>query len=349
MLPSNEACMRLLIITQAVDLDDPVLGFFHRWIVEFSKHCERIEVICLKEGRHELPSNVSVHSLGKESGRSRLKYTWNFYRYIWTLRKEYDSVFVHMNQEYVLLGWKLWWLLGKRIVLWRNHKTGTVLTRFAALVSDKVCYTSPAAYIVHYKNAVQMPIGIDTGFFSPAAEPPAPDAILFLGRLDPVKRVEVFVQALEKLRAAGISFTADIVGDPTDPRSEYAHEVRNIAASLALEGVIKMHPSVTNTKARDLFRSHAIYVNLTPSGSFDKTIGEAMACGCLVVCANDALRPIISEYITEDTSDSVAKVLARSLSLESETRAVILRSNRDYVLRQHSLELLVQKLLPLLA
>lgn len=42
--------MRLLILTQAVDLDDPVLGFFHRWIVEFAKRFDTIEVICLKAG-----------------------------------------------------------------------------------------------------------------------------------------------------------------------------------------------------------------------------------------------------------------------------------------------------------
>ena len=57
--------MRLLICTQTVDLNDPVLGFFHGWIAAFSRHCESVHVICLKEGRHSLPANVFVHSLGK--------------------------------------------------------------------------------------------------------------------------------------------------------------------------------------------------------------------------------------------------------------------------------------------
>ena len=64
---ANQSRPRLLITTQAVDLDDPVLGFFHRWIEEFAKHCESISVICLKEGRHDLPDNVHVYSLGKPS------------------------------------------------------------------------------------------------------------------------------------------------------------------------------------------------------------------------------------------------------------------------------------------
>ena len=61
--------MKLLITTQAVDTDDPVLGFFVRWIEEFAKHAERVEVVCLREGKHGLPPNVRVHSLGKKNGR----------------------------------------------------------------------------------------------------------------------------------------------------------------------------------------------------------------------------------------------------------------------------------------
>ena len=64
--------MRLLICTQAIDKNDPILGFFHRWVIEFAKHFEHISVICLREGTHTLPENVSVYSLGKEGGESSI-------------------------------------------------------------------------------------------------------------------------------------------------------------------------------------------------------------------------------------------------------------------------------------
>jgi len=79
--------MKLLIITQIVDRDDAILGFFHRWIEEFAKHCEQITVICLKEGKHNLPKNVQVLSLGKEDGASKVRYLFNFYRFVWNERK----------------------------------------------------------------------------------------------------------------------------------------------------------------------------------------------------------------------------------------------------------------------
>ena len=96
--------MKLLIITQVIDKNHPVLGFFHRWVEEFAVHCEHVHVICLQKGVFDLPVNVTVHSLGKEDGVSRATYLLRFYKNIWQLRHEYDSVFVHMNQLYVLLG-----------------------------------------------------------------------------------------------------------------------------------------------------------------------------------------------------------------------------------------------------
>src|ERR1700722_5572507 len=103
--------MKLLILTQKVDINDPILGFFHSWINTLSLRFEKVTVICLEKGQYNLPPNVKVLSLGKEYRRSRFNYVKKFYSYIWSERDEYDAVFVHMNQEYVLLGslfWKLW-------------------------------------------------------------------------------------------------------------------------------------------------------------------------------------------------------------------------------------------------
>jgi len=37
--------MKLLIITQAVDKNHPVLGFFHRWVEELAMHFVHIFVV----------------------------------------------------------------------------------------------------------------------------------------------------------------------------------------------------------------------------------------------------------------------------------------------------------------
>jgi glycosyltransferase involved in cell wall biosynthesis len=329
--------MKLLILTQAVDTNDLALGFFHRWLEEFAKKFESIEVVCLKEGHHVLPKNVSVHSLGKPA--SKFTYILNFYRYVFSL--QYDAVFVHMNEEYVLLGGWWWWLAGKKVVLWRNHKMGSWRTRLAVCLSKSVCYTSPEAFTARYKKAVQMPVGIDTVFFAPGAGSPAWDTILLLGRIDPVKKVEVFVGALGKV---SLPFKADMYGSPTEAGSAYAKKIAEQAQPLVQKGVLALHSGVPHERTRALYQSHAIYVNLTPSGSFDKTIGEAMASGCVVVCANEALRGILSDaLIAGATVESAGAALQSALSMGGQERDSLSKRLRSYVEREHSLRLLAAR------
>ncbi len=102
--------MKLLFVLQGLDLDDPTLSVFHGWVAALAQRSESVIAICLKEGRHDLPENVQVYSLGKEKGSMpTFVYAVRFKWLAWKLRHEYDHVFVHMNQEYILVaGWLLY-------------------------------------------------------------------------------------------------------------------------------------------------------------------------------------------------------------------------------------------------
>jgi glycosyltransferase involved in cell wall biosynthesis len=336
--------MRLLIATQTVDTEDPVLGFFVRWIEEFSKQVEHIEVICLREGEHSLPSNVRVHSLGKENGSvNRMTYALRFLTLAWKLRSEYDVVFVHMNQEYILISGWLFRLLGKRVYFWRNHVQGNIWTRLSVFLSHTVLYTSPHSFTARFRKAIQMPIGIDTDFFkSDPLVVKKTNSILFLGRLDPVKKVEEFIRAMQS-----VDGVADIYGDPTPGNEAYAREVMDRAVPLVTAGKIVFHHGVSHQETLGLYNAHSIYANLTPSGSFDKTIGEAMASGCVVVCANDAMRGVVREelLVKDDEPQDAARAILAALRLSPHERAAEEQKLRAYVMQHHSLSLLIDNLL----
>ncbi|MEK7187209.1 MAG: glycosyltransferase [Patescibacteria group bacterium] len=275
--------MKLLILTQKMAQNDPILGFFHRWVEELAKHYESLTVICLEKGKYDLPGNVQVVSLGKELGISKLKKLFTFYHLLFTLRKQYDAVFVHMNQEYVILGWKFWKLWGKKIYLWRNHAHGSFLTRFAVLVSDKVFCTSPDSYTARFKKTKLMPVGIDTDFFKPdSAIKKEPNSILFLGRIAPVKKVLEFVEWFNTLDG---KFQATLAGEALPKDKWYEKLVKAQAPER-----IKFISAVTQEEACRLYQSHETYVNFTPAGSMDKTILEAAACGAKVKVENPALK-----------------------------------------------------------
>lgn len=333
--------MRLLILTQKVDINDPILGFFHRWIEEFVKHCERMTVIALGVGEYDLPKNVNVFTLGKEQGVSRFRYVYNFYRLIWRERKNYDAVFVHMNQEYVLLGGLLWKLLGKKVTMWRNHAKGSLATRAAVLFSDKVFCTSPHSFTAQFRKTKIMPVGVDTNFFkADSSVSKKLNSILFLGRISSVKNVHIFVEALKDLRDKEIKFSATIAGGPSSKEDiEYETMIRDKVTEYGLEKQVLFVGAVSQFEALRLYREHALYVNLTPSGSMDKTIFEAMACESLVLVYNDSLKSdIIGIFLVNQIDErNISSKLRNLLFIDVNERVLLGQGLREVVLGKHSL------------
>src|SRR3989338_4726327 len=163
--------MKLLIITQKIDKNDDVLGFMHGWIEEFAKHCDEVIAVGLFVGAYDFPSNVRVYSLGKEDGVSRIKYLWNFFLIIWSERKNYDAVFVHMNQVYVLLGGLIWKLMGKKIALWYAHGYVPFSLRVALFFTDAVFTSTRSGFRISSKKVNIVGKGIDNIVYFTGAIP----------------------------------------------------------------------------------------------------------------------------------------------------------------------------------
>ncbi len=341
--------MRLLILTQKVDRNDPVLGFFHRWIEEFSKNCESLTTICLEEKEYVLPKNVKILSLGKEIGRSRLNYIFKFYKYIWQERKKYDFVFVHMNPEYVVLGGWFWRIWGKKVYLWYNHRYGNFIAKFASLLVDVIFFTSSFSFFSKNKKAIQAPVGIDTNIFYPSLEEKAAGTILSLGRIAPVKKIEILIEALKILDSKGFNFHLDIVGQVLDRDSGYYYKIKQRSQELVNKNKIHFLGSIINRQTPIYYRKNEVCVNLTDSGSLDKTIFEAMACGCVVVACNKNITEIIPDfwknYILFKEND--AADLAEKLSILIKNRSIIREISAQspkIVVEYHSIKKLIDKL-----
>lgn len=330
--------MKLLITTQAVDRDDPVLGFFHGWLVEFSTHFESIEVICLREGTHQLPKNVHVYSLGKEHGVSTFGHILRFYKYLWQLRKKTDAIFSHMNPHYIVLGGFIWRVWGKPMFFWRNHAKMNVMTWIAAQFSKNVFYTSPYACTARFKHAVQMPVGIDTKTFYEHTEIQRDKkTILFLGRLSPVKQPELFLDAVKELT----DYKVLVYGDDPSRSGSYGDRLRNRAGANTT-----FYGFVVNTKTPEVYSSSEIYVNLTPKGSMDKAILEAAACGALILVSNDSLKDSIPSdlFLAVATPETIRERIKFLEVLDQEKKDVYRKLLRELVKREHSLERLGQML-----
>jgi len=303
--------MKLLIVTQKVDTNDPVLGFFHRWIEEFAKYFEHIHVICLFEGKHNLPQNVQIHSLGKEKGRGRITYIFRFYKYIWRLRKEYDSVFVHMNQEYVLLGGLFWRFTGKVLYMWRNHYSGSLLTDISVLFCTKLFCTSTHSYIARYKKNVLMPVGVDTKKFYPRDVVREKNTILYVGRVVESKKVEDLIGALNILKQRDVHFNASLYGGFKD--SAYRSYLEKRIEDFDLKDRITLKGEISNSDLPDIYNAYEIFVNTSPSGMYDKTIFEALACGCITLARSKDFGKETDGAFSFESESELASLIERCL------------------------------------
>ncbi len=335
--------MKLLVITQAVDRKDPVLGFFHSWLLEFANKFDSVEVICLKVGDYDLPKNVRIYSLGKENKKSKLSYIFTFYKYLLSLNGLYDKVFVHMNEEYIILAGLYWKLKNISVYFWRNHPRGSLLTRLSVMLSKKVFCTSTESFTARFKKTKVMPVGVDTELFFPVPGIIKKKySVCMVGRVSPIKNIFLALESMSLLVKEGIQVSLTVIGSPTDSDQDYFSSLKNYVAENKLTNVVSFLSSVEQSKLPEIYSSYEICLNLTETGSFDKTIAEAASCGTIPLVSNSSLSNLLpQECITRDNKDNIAKSIKNLL--EPQIKLAISDKLAQFA-KSQSLHNLVEKL-----
>lgn len=333
---------KLLIITQKVDENDQLLGFFTEWLKRLNGKLP-LSVLCLEKGSYELPG-ISVESLGKENKNSKLAQGWNFYRHIIQNRHQYDSVFVHMNPIWVVLGGWYWRLTGKKIILWYTSKGVTLKLRLALWLSHIVITASPESFRLRSKKVVVTGHGIDTDLFKPNPELKKGDGplkILSVGRIAPVKNYDILIDAAKILADKCINFGVTLVGEPAlKEDKDYEESLRFKVKSLELEDNFNFVGKVNHKDLPAYYQSHNLFIHLSKTGSLDKTLLEAMACGMNVLSSNDAAKSFLPAELLFKNDDSAE--LAQKIELISNKNYG--QDLRKYVVENHSLDKLIDKI-----
>ncbi|HWO06981.1 MAG TPA: glycosyltransferase family 4 protein [Candidatus Paceibacterota bacterium] len=301
--------MKLMICTQAVDRNDPILGFFLRWIEEFAKRYESVLVICLRKGDFVLPNNVEVIALGE---RWRPLRAFELCSIAFGRRAEYDTVFVHMNPEYLVAAGWLWRLLGKKTALWYVHKSVNLRLRIAEMFANVIFTASKESFRLPSKKVHIVGHGIDTSFFSPDPSVARAGWLLSVGRLMPSKRHDLVIRA-----AVEAGKQVRIAGNGPERRSleTLAHE---LGADVQFLGGLP-HESL-----RDEYRNASAFIHTSETGSMDKVVLEALATDCPVITTSEAYGNLPVE-IVDATPEALAAAITRSHS----------QQNRSEIIRAH--------------
>ncbi len=309
--------MKLLVITQKANENDPILGFFCRWIVEFAGHFESVKVLCLEEGAHAFPANVTVSSLGKEKGTSRASQLAHFYRYIWQERKNYDAVFIHMNPIYAVFGGWFWKISNKKVALWYTHKAVDAKLRIAERFVDVIFTAANESFTLKTPKKRVVGHGIDVGRYASAKRVKEmgsePISIVSVGRITPIKDCGTLIEAVRILKGKWDKrFTVKFIGSPaTSSDKEYAVKVKGLVEKYDLKNIVSFIGDVKPVNMPVEYSRADITVNLTPTGGIDKAVLESMAAGVPALTSNvafkgyfDQARPGLSDKLIFEHGDA---------------------------------------------
>lgn len=343
--------MRLLVLTQVVDDDDAVLGFFPTWLRHLAARVERLVVVALRVGaRPELPANVEVRSLGKERGVRGARRVLAFRREVRRAIREgrCDAVLAHMVPKYAVLARRLGVPRSVPIHLWYTHGAVDRWLRWSEPLVEKIFTASPESLRLETRKRVVTHHGIDLDYLAPLdGERAVPGRMLTVGRFTPSKDVETLVRALGRVRGLGCDASLAVVGDGLVPGdADYARRVRALAEELGLGASVEFAGAVPYRRIAAVYRRASVFVSASATGSLDKAVLEAMACARPVVTSNESFRSLLPEPFRFAAGDAgeLAEKAGRWLRAPESERAAAGAEMRAIVARDHGVGPLMERL-----
>jgi len=140
-----------------------------------------------------------------------------------------------------------------------------------------------------------VPPGVDHAYFAPGNRnqarralglPQSGPLLLFVGRIQPLKRADLAVRVLAALRHEGEPCWLVVVGGPSGPRGQRAYdELLTLAEELKVADRLKMVAPQPHELLSSFYRAADICLVPSRSESFGLVALEAEACGTPVVAA----------------------------------------------------------------
>ncbi|MHA1712709.1 MAG: glycosyltransferase family 4 protein [Candidatus Ranarchaeia archaeon] len=348
--------LRVLMITQKVDLDDDILGFTHTWVNKLAEKMESLYVLALAVGRHSLRDNVELFSMGKERGNSRLERLVNFNRVVarLVLTRKVDLLFIHMCPRYAILAAPYAKLMRVPMVMWYAHGNVNPELRIAHSLVDRVVTSTREGFRLKSDKVSIVGQGIDTDKFKPldVHKEDNTKVILSVGRISPIKDYETLIKAADILiKEKGFRNLKFLIvgGIGTGSQKGYFETLQRIVADHGLGDYIEFTGPVPHCDIVAYYQNCDLFVNLSHTGSLDKAVLEAMACGKVPITCNEAFEDILGDYTDRlmfekgNAGDFAGKILD-VIEMSADSRLVLGRALRDIVVQEHSVEGLINKL-----
>ena len=169
--------------------------------------------------------------------------------------------------------------------------------------------------------------------------------ICHVGRYSPVKRIEILLQAVSKLKTEGAAHLKVFLYGLTQNRDDeqYLEYLKGLQRDLDLGTKVEFHDPVNPWEMPRLLNRFDLLVSQQETGGTDKAILEAMSCGVPVLMTTTTFNHLFDNKLREclvfssGKPTDMASHLLRLMAMDEEGRLSIGFGLRDLVLENHSL------------
>lgn len=332
----------IFVVTQAVNEQDTNLSFFLYWLAELATRVPVVHVAAWKVGPHQLPANVKVYAMPK----GKFARTWKLMLLAISTRKEVEAVFVHMLAPVAAaLGW-FWRLFALRVVLWYTHGSVPTSLKAANKWVDAICTATDESMRLPTLKKIVTGHGIETERFKSGTEQRLPELIT-VGRVSERKRLEMLLDLVEAIRVAqpSLPLRLRIIGDAyLDSDKMYAKIIETEIMVRGLTDVVSMEGAKLGDELLSAYRRAAAFVTASDTGSLDKAVLEALACGTPVLASSAVFAGFTGVHVAKQAWDeeSVQFVISKLARPVTDVEA------REDVVSKASLKALISRLTSIL-
>lgn len=342
--------MNVTYVCKAVDETSSTVANQVRWIraLAGNQRVGSVLVLAARRGPAELPPNVAVRTFGSNGWPRTIL---GFWRQAGRLRPGgTDFFFVAQGGPYpaLLLPFKL--VLRRPLYQWKAHPHVSARMRFYARWCDDLVFTATAgSFPMRLEKVKVVGHGIDTELFSYQGGDRSGDLVA-LGRIAPVKRIEVAIRALAECRDRfGLDVKLDVVGPCLQRDEEYRRGLIDLAERLGLADLVRFRGAVRHDEVPALLGRYRASINFSRT-AFDKAAGETMATGTPVITSNPCTIEMLPPHlrflaVREQDPGGQAQAIHEVLSCDEARRTEVGHALRELVVRDHSLDALFDKIL----
>lgn len=293
--------MNLLMFNLAVDSEHVTLAFGLNWIRKLALRFDHIDVVTMYEGVYELPSNVTVWSVGGEKNYSKWLRFLNFYLIILKIftRRKINKVFTHMIPIFAIMFWPISLVTRLKNVMWYAHGAVDSSLKLAHRMVSTVVTSTPEGCRIKSKKIIVIGQGVDVETYKFSKKVLNTEFnIITVGRVAESKNIELIIKAFLSWKLCfHDKKTLYIVGAGTDSNErKYERKLKDYLHITDHTGSVKFLGRKDSDVIYSLLKRSNLFINLSETGSLDKAIVESMASGCPVISSNDSFKAIASKF-----------------------------------------------------